>query len=125
MTKSGLSILVFGIYLALAGLGFILVPNLILPAFGFARTSEIWIRVTGLLVLILAMYFLYALVYTDVRFYRATIIARLMFATGNIAFTLLGLGAPALALFAAADLAGAAWTGLALRAEGKEVKTEK
>ncbi len=117
MSNPARSILVFGVYLALAGLCFIFIPNIILPLLGFAITIEVWIRLVGLLTAILGMYFLYSVRYNDAHFFRATIIARLMFFTGVLLFTLVGWGSPMLIVFGLVDLAGAAWTWLALRSD--------
>jgi membrane-bound ClpP family serine protease len=109
------SIAVFGIYLALSGLAFIFIPNVILPLFGFAATAEVWIRVVGLLAAILGFYFLYSVRHADHHFFRATVYARLMFFTGLVLFALLSWGSPMLVAFGLIDLAGAAWTRVALR----------
>jgi hypothetical protein len=110
------SITVFGIYLVLSGLSFIFVPNIILPWLGFPITTEVWIRVVGLLAAILGMYFFYSVRHDDRHFYRATVFARVIFCMGLIAFALVGLGSPMLIAFGLIDLAGAAWTWLSLRA---------
>jgi hypothetical protein len=110
------SITVFGIYLALSGLSFIFIPNVILSLFGFAATAEVWIRVVGLLAAILGFYFLYSVRHSDHHFFRATVYARLTFFTGLVLFALLGWGSPMLVAFGLIDLAGAAWTWVALRA---------
>ncbi|HEY2982267.1 MAG TPA: hypothetical protein VGJ22_13865 [Anaerolineales bacterium] len=117
MSKAARSITVFGIYLGFSGLSFIFIPNIFLPLLGFPATTEVWIRMVGLLALILGMYFLYSVRYNDRLFFRATIIARLMFFTGVTAFALLGWASPLLIVFGLVDLAGAAWTWLALKAE--------
>jgi len=39
------------IYMMGMGVGFLFLPHLVLPLFGFADTSEVWIRVLGALVL--------------------------------------------------------------------------
>ena len=115
MSSPARSITVHGIYLILSGLSFVLVPNFVLPLFGFAPTSEVWIRVVGLLATILGGYFLYSVRVDDRSFYRATIFARLAFFTGITLFALLGLGSLLLILFGLIDLAGATWTWLSLR----------
>ena len=48
---------VFGAYLALSGAGFFLAPGAVLPLVGLAPTSDPWIRLVGLLTVILGMYF--------------------------------------------------------------------
>jgi len=117
MSNSARSIMVFGIYLVLSGLSFMIKPDVILPLLGFPATTEVWIRMVGLLALILGMYFLYSVRVDDRLFFRATIIARLMFFTGVTAFVLKGFAGSLLIVFGLVDLAGAAWTWLALRAE--------
>ena len=116
MKNPNLSVTVHGIYLVAAGIGFVLVPNLLLPLFGFGITSEVWIRIVGLLTLILGMYFIYCARHDQRYFIRATIAARLIFFTGVTAFVLLRLANPILIVFGLIDLAGAAWTTWALRA---------
>lgn len=115
MSNSARSILVFGIYLAVAGLSFFIAPNMVLPLMGFPITTEVWIRLMGLLTAILGMYFLYSVRHDDRHFFRATIIARLIFFTGVTALVTFKLASPLLVAFGLIDLAGAAWTWSALR----------
>ena len=116
MSNPARSITVFGVYLALTGLSFVFVPNLVLPLFGFPTTTEVWIRLVGLLTAILSLYFLYSVRHADKRFFRATVPARLLFFAGVTSLAILDLGSPLLIVFGLVDLAGAAWTWLALRA---------
>jgi len=116
MKNPALSITVFGVYLLANGVGFVLTPNLLLPMFGFPTTTEVWVRIVGLLSGILGMYFLYLVRPDQRRFMQATVYARLIFFTGVTAFALLNFGSPLLIAFGLIDLAGAAWTWLALRA---------
>lgn len=117
MSNSVRSITVFGIYLVLSGLSFILIPNIILPLFGLATTGEVWVRVVGLLALILGIYFLNSTRTSDRRFFRDTVLGRVIFCTGMLLFVVAGWGSPVLILFGLIDLAGAAWTWSALRTE--------
>lgn len=116
MSNLARSITVFGIYLSVAGLSFIFIPNIVLPLFGFARTTEVWIRLAGLLTAILGMYFLYSVRHDDRHFFRATLYARLIFFVGVTLFAIFKIGNPLLIVFGLVDLAGAAWTWSALRA---------
>lgn len=116
MSNPARSITVFGIYLGITGLSFVFVPNVVLPLFGFPTTTEVWIRLVGLLTAILSLYFLYSVRHDDRHFFRATVFARLIFFAGVASFAILGLGSPLLIAFGLVDLAGAAWTWLALRA---------
>jgi hypothetical protein len=119
MSQSARSMTVFGVYLGLAGLAFMFVPNTVLPLVGLPATTEVWIRLVGLLTVILSLYFLYSVRHNDRTFFRVSIYARLIFFTGVTLFALLGWGSPMLIVFGLVDLAGAVWTWLALRAEGK------
>jgi hypothetical protein len=118
MSRSARSVGVFGVYLVPLGLALLVVPNLLLRAFGLAPTSEVWIRVVGMLVLILSFYYVQAARRELTDFFRWSVIARsFVFLTlGTLA--VLGLGEPQLALFGAVDLVGAAWTGVSLRRAG-------
>jgi hypothetical protein len=104
----------FGVYLAASGLGFFVAPRRVLPLLGLAVPADAWIRVVGLLTIILGMYFLYCARPEQRRFFRATVIARLMFFSGVVALVVAGLAPPLLALFGVVDLAGATWTLIAL-----------
>jgi hypothetical protein len=115
MSQASRSIQVFGFYLAVAGLLLAAVPNTLLPLLGFRTSTEIWVRMVGLLTLILAFYFLHSVRYDDRPFYRATVTARVVFFSGATLFVLLGLAGPMLIAFGLVDLVGAAWTWSALR----------
>ena len=117
MSNSAKTVFIFGCYLILLGLTLLLVPNLLLGLFRFLPTTEVWIRVVGMLVLFLAVYYLVAA--------QAEIWLFMLWSTrlrGSVifffgAFVLAGLAPPVLLLFGAVDLAGALWTWSALRKE--------
>jgi hypothetical protein len=115
MSNAAKSILVFGIYLALTGLVFLVVPNTLLALFGFPTTNEPWIRVVGLLTVILAYYYIQAACDEAEPFFRATVYGRPILIAGFIVFVVLGLAPPTLIIFGLPDLLGAIWTGLILR----------
>jgi hypothetical protein len=104
---------VFGIYLTLAGASFAIIPSTVLAPLGIEAT-EVWIRIVGLLSTILGMYFLYCA--RSRQFSRATVIARLMFASGIASFVIAGVAPPVFLVFGVVDLVGAAWMQLALHA---------
>jgi hypothetical protein len=109
------SIRVFGIYLMVLGPVVIAAPNLVLTLFGLPPTSEVWLRVVGLLAGILGYYYVQAARHDLVPFFRASVPARAVAFLGFVAFVLFGLVKPSLILFGVVDLSGAAWTFLALR----------
>ncbi len=116
MRSASTSIIAWSIYMLLVGLGFTLMPNLVLPIFGLPTTSEVWIRVVGLLVVFTAVYYYVCGRQNVGVFIRATVPVRLGFAAGMALLAALRLGGAALFLFAALDVLGAAWTWWALRA---------
>jgi len=115
MSSSARSVFVFGIYLLLIGLGFLIVPNTMLGLFGIPATSEPWIRVVGMLLLLLAFYYTQAARVELTDFFRWTVPARASVIVFFAAFVLLGYAPAALIMFGVVDLLGAIWTWLSLR----------
>jgi hypothetical protein len=56
MSKSAQSLFVFSIYLFTLGLILLIIPNFILSIFSVPETQEVWIRVVGMLVIILGYF---------------------------------------------------------------------
>jgi hypothetical protein len=115
MSRPAKSMLVFGIYLAVTGLGFLVIPNPLLALFDFATTGEPWIRVVGFLVLILAFYYIQAARQEVEPVFHWSLYCRPAAFVVFAALVVLGLARPMLILFGTIDLLGAVWTGLALR----------
>ena len=115
MSGPAKSVLVHGIYLALSGVTLITVPNLLFGLLGIPLTAEVWVRVVGVLTLILGFYFIQAARKEVIEFIRWTVYARLTFMSFCVVFVLLGFIGPVLLLFGLLDLLGAVWTALALR----------
>ena len=124
MKKASTSVLVYGIYLLVLGLLYVIVPNLPLALLGFATTTEPWIRVMAACVMILGYYYVRSARSDWSPFYRWTIHARAFFALATVVFVVLKLAQPMLLLFGLLDLAGALWTGLALRDKYKQTRPE-
>ncbi len=117
MSKSAISLFVFGIYLVGMGAGFVAMPNVVLGLFGLSSTSEVWIRVVGLLALLLAFYYIQAARHDLRPFIEWTVPARIVAFLFFALFVVTGWGSPILILFGAVDLLAALWTAWALRAE--------
>ncbi len=115
MSNPAKSVFVHGIYLALSGLTLITFPNLLFGLLGIPATNEVWIRVVGVLTLILGYYFTQAARQEVTAFIRWTVYARLTFMSFCVVFVILGFIGPVLLLFGAIDLLGAIWTALTLR----------
>lgn len=115
MSKSAASVFVFGVYLVFLGLLLVIVPNVLLRIFGFAPTTDVWVRVVGVLVLCLASYYVLAARREMVEFFRWTVGVRAFVFVCLAAFSVGKLAPPALALFGCVDLLGAVWTALCAR----------
>ena len=114
------SLVVHSIYVILTGLQLIFVPNMLLSMFGFADTSEIWIKVLGVVVMSLsAMYYAISKqVNRDVVF--STVLARGFVGVSFIVLALSGQAKLNLILFAGIDIATAVWTWVELQKRKNE-----
>lgn len=119
MSKAATSVFVFSIYLF--GLGLILVtfPNVLLSVFRIPETNEVWVRVVGMLVLIIGYYYAIAARHELGSFLRATIVGRFSVLVFFTAFVLLGFAPPVLILFGVIDAVAAAWTWRELRPQSR------
>lgn len=115
MSKAANSVFIFGIYMIVVGLGFLLAPNLPLTMLGFPATSEPWIRVVAVLMFILAYYYMRAARSEMTEFLRFTVHGRASLIVFFVAFVIFGLARPILIMFGVIDLAAAIWTEWALR----------
>lgn len=109
----------FAAYLAGLGLTLLLMPNLLLGLFGFAATAEVWIRVLGVVVINLSVYYWFAAVSEAGPFFRASVAARVFVLVAFTGLAVAGLAQPTLILFGATDTLGALWTLFALRADAR------
>ena len=117
MSRSATSILVFGIYLAALGFVLLLIPNLLLGLAGLPPATDPWIRMMGMLLLVLALYYLLAARAATRPFFQWTLYTRLGAPLVLVPLVLLGWLPFAALLFWLGDLAGALWTLWALRSE--------
>jgi hypothetical protein len=117
MTVAARSLKVFVAYLALLGIALLFAPNALLQVFGLPATSEVWIRVVGMLVAFLAVYYWTAAGAELVPVFRATVLCRLTVPVFFLAFVVAGWVRWPLLLFGLPDAAGATWTWWALHHE--------
>ena len=116
MSSAARSIFIFAAYLWVIGAILVLVPNALLSLFGMAETDEVWIRVVGMLVLLLGYYYQGAAREESTTFIRRTVVARYSVLVFFLAFVVLKLASPILLVFGVVDALAATWTALALRA---------
>jgi len=115
MSKSARSVFIFGLYLDVLGIVLVVTPNFLLGIFQLPVTNEVWIRVVGMLLILLGVYYILAARKNMTEFFQWTVYLRLTVILFFTAFVLLGFVSPLLILFGVVDLLGAIWTGLALR----------
>ncbi len=117
MKQSTISMIVFTIYIMILGLIFMFIPNSVITLFGFQPVTDVWIRIMGLILLILAYYYFMAIRERATNFYKWTAYGRLPIFFVFLSFVLLDLGPPILLVFGAFDTCCAIWTGLSLHRE--------
>ena len=118
MSRAARSVFVFAVYLWIIGALLVVVPNVLLSLLFMPETHEVWIRVIGVLALILGYYYYTAAKGELTALMRATVVGRYSVCVFFVAFVVLGLAAPMLIAFGIVDAAAATWTALALRPTG-------
>lgn len=117
MTRPAQTLFVFALYLFLLGAVLLAAPNQLLGLFGLPVTEEVWIRVVGMLVLFLGVYYVVAARANFLPMLEASVRIRVAVPVFFAVFVALGWAPATLLVFGAIDLAGAIWTRLALRSE--------
>lgn len=114
MTPAARSIRIFAVYLGLLSVVLLIAPNPLLQLFGLPPTTEVWIRVVGMLVALLGVYYWTAAAAELTPFFRATVLCRLTVPLFFLIFVTAGWARWPLVLFGVIDALGAAWTWWAL-----------
>ena len=86
-----------------------------LSLFLIPETNEVWVRVVGMLVLIIGYYYVTAARNELTQIFRASVHARFSVLVFFIAFVVTGLAPPMLLIFGVVDAIAATWTAMALR----------
>ncbi|MBX2969892.1 MAG: hypothetical protein KF803_11020 [Cyclobacteriaceae bacterium] len=115
MSPAAKSIYYFGFYLLLLGIALITYPNVLLALFNQPETSEVWIRVVGVIVFNIGLYYIFMAPANSALFGTLTVYTRLAVLVWFVVFVVLEWAQPSLILFGLADAAGAIWTFTALR----------
>ncbi|HMR58389.1 MAG TPA: hypothetical protein PLM56_07195 [Cyclobacteriaceae bacterium] len=115
MTLAGKSVYYFGFYLL--GLGLILtaVPNLLLSTFQLPETNEVWIRVVGVIVFNIGLYYVFMAPQNNTTFLMLSVFTRAAILLWFIVFAVIGWAPYTLVLFGLVDAAGAVWTYTSLK----------
>lgn len=123
MSKSAFSAKVFATYLFVVGALLIFVPNFLLSIFRISETSEVWVRVVGLIAFMIGVYAWVAAKHDFRPFLEASVYTRFVVFVAFTTFAVLGLASPMIALFGVADLLGGVWTHFALKADAQSART--
>jgi hypothetical protein len=115
MSSAARSVYVFGIYLIVVGGILMGSPNTLLPLLGIAETTEPWIRLAGMLVMVIGMLDIACARTEQTGFMQATVYTRFFALLTFVAFAVLGIAPAILILFGVIDAAAALWTHAALR----------
>jgi len=109
--------LVFAIYMAILCIALMVFPDTLVALFKLGQADGLWIRVSGMLLGILAFYYIMAVREDNRSFYRWTFYGRLVIFPTLVAFVILGIAPPIVLLFGAWETGCGIWTGTALRSE--------
>ena len=115
MSKAARSLSYFGMYMVVVAIILLTMPNVLLRLVSLPPTDEVWIRLMGMVVLILAYYYIRAARAELTDFFRWTIGTRSSAIVFLAVFVVLRFTKPIVMLFGVVDLLGAIWTALALR----------
>ena len=115
MSKAAKSVFLFAMYLFVLGAVLLFIPNFLLSSFNIPETKEVWIRVVGMLAILIGFYYQHAARNELTSFLRATSYARCSVPLFFLAFIALGLAPPILLLFGGIDAAGGVWTAFCLK----------
>ena len=97
-------------YVTISGLQMLFIPNFMLKTFGFEETNENWIRVLGLLVLVLNFYYYAIAKYGNTQTAMGTVYGRGLFCTGLIVMGLTDIMPLPIILFGILELGLTFWT---------------
>lgn len=110
MNAAAKSVYYFGIYLFLLSAVLITYPNLLLTTFQIAETNDVWIRVVGVLVFSLGIYYVYMAITNHSFFMMITVYVRSSILLWFTGFVIAGFAPAQLILFGAVDFVAAMWT---------------
>jgi hypothetical protein len=115
LSPAALSVMVFGIYMAGQGALLLFVPNVLLGLVGLPLANEVWVRVVGWVLLVLAYYYTRSALLENKDFFRWSMQIRLLQFVCFGALVGLKMAAPMLLLFSTVEAASGVWTAMALR----------
>ncbi len=125
MSKSAKSVFIYGIFYAFNGLMLLLAPNVLLNSLGIEPTTEVWIRLAGILLSAIAIYYILAAKYELIVVMKATAFIRFTIIFFFTAFVLFDMVSSSIIIISVIDFLGGAWTFLMLKKEGHFVRSKQ
>ncbi|MFN8357951.1 MAG: hypothetical protein U0Y10_26050 [Spirosomataceae bacterium] len=119
MSKSAKTVLFFSYYLFLVGLQLLFIPNVFTKTAQLPEAHEPYIRVVGILAIILGVYYYQSAKNELTSFLKSTIWGRSLYFLGAVGLVVSQVAPPIFIAFGLVDLLGAVWTWQALKSEGK------
>ena len=110
MNGAALSVFVWGIYIAVLGSGLLFFPGKILPLFGHDKPKDFWIRVFGLVVIVLGYYYIDTAVHDITRFFWISVYGRYAVTLGELLLVASKRAPKAVIPNAVIEAGGATWT---------------
>lgn len=117
MSAAARSILVYSIYVFGLGATLTLIPNVPLPIFGLAEATEVWIRVAGMTVIFLSIFYFISARNEYRALFVASVPIRFAVVGFFAAFAAAGFTPWNLLLLTPGDVLFAIWTWMSLRRE--------
>ena len=117
MSRPARSIFIYAIYVFGLGAALLLVPNIPLPIFGLPQATEVWIRVAGMTVIFLSIFYFVAARNEYRQTFVVSVPIRFSVPIFFAAFVIAGYAPWNLILFTPLDVLFAIWTWIALRGE--------
>jgi hypothetical protein len=115
MSKSAVSVIVFGFYYLASGLSYLVMPDLTLSLLGFPVEGTLYLRLAGIVMGIVGYFYIQTARQELVPFFRLTVHVRIAAFVLFGVLVALSLAQPLLAFFGVIDLIGAIWTWSMLR----------
>lgn len=112
----------FGLYLCVLGPGLVIAPALLLAPFGVAPPQEAWVRVAGVLALLIGLYYVLAARHEFMPLVQASVATRLGVLLVFVGLVMFAAAPRALILFGLVDALAAGWTALLLHRAPLSVK---
>ncbi|MBT3239957.1 MAG: hypothetical protein HON98_04335 [Chloroflexi bacterium] len=124
MSRAGKSVYYFGYYVFGMGLLLLFISNLLLPIVNVPTTDEVWIRLVGMLLLVLGLFYRVVGKNNFLPGIHLTLVTRSLAFFVILGFIYFGFISWVIFLFWLGDLAGVIWTWRALKADQNDLVEE-